>query len=97
MTNLVDIREEIAGLFDSLREQRDELKVQVHLAGMEMHDEWLELEKQWQHMIAKAKQLKDAAEDSAEDIHDTVGGSLLELGDDIKSGNHKIRTILAQL
>ena len=97
MTNLADIREEIAELLDSLREQRDELNVQVHLAGMEMHDEWLELEKQWQHMIAKAKQLKDAAEHSAEDIHDTVSSSLLELGDDIKSGYQKIRTILSQL
>lgn len=40
-------RKELETLLDGLKQQRDELMVQLHLAKAEARDEWEELEKNW--------------------------------------------------
>ena len=90
MSTVEDIREEYNRLVDVLRQQRDELNVKVHLASMEVRDEWEELEKKWQHMKAKGKQVHEVAGDSAHEIHYVV----MDLGYEIKKGYKRLKDIL---
>lgn len=90
MNTVEDIREEYNQLLNTLRQQRDELNVKVHLAGMEVRDEWEVLEKKWEHMKAKSKQVQEVTGDSAHDVHEVA----LELGHEIKKGYQRLRDIL---
>ena len=90
MSTTEDLKLETVALLENLRQQRDELKVQIHLANMEVHDEWQDLERKWEHFKGKVKQLKDVADDSAED----VGETLLDLAHEVREGYRRIRDIL---
>ena len=79
--------EKLDETLEKLRQQRDELKVKIHLANMEVRDEWQELEVLWQKMMAKANQLKNEVKPVASDIHTTLG----LLADEIAEGYKKIR------
>lgn len=87
MNTVEDIREEYNQLIDALRQQRDELHVKVHLAGMEVRDEWEALEKKWERLKAKSKQIQEVAGDSAHEIHHAA----LELGQEIKKGYQSLK------
>jgi len=47
----MDIKKEFDELTDTLKQQRDKIEVQIHLASMEAKDEWKEGEKQWGEFI----------------------------------------------
>ena len=84
------MQQNIAELIDSLKRERDELKLQVHLLKAEAHDEWLELEKQWPHLEHKAKTATTAAELAAAD----VAAALRLLGEELRAGYRRIRDAL---
>ena len=42
-----DYKEELHELGDELKQARDELRVEMHLAKADIRDDWEELEKQW--------------------------------------------------
>jgi DNA repair exonuclease SbcCD ATPase subunit len=52
---------DIEEFWEKLKTQRDEMRVQAHLASAEFRDEWEELEKKWQ----KAEQAFDRMQDQA--------------------------------
>ncbi len=86
MTTTEDIREEFQALVERLETQRDEIKVQVHLANMEAHDEWRKLEVQWQQLQAKSKQLGKEVGRTSHEAFD----SLLELSHELREGYKRI-------
>ncbi|MFT5326329.1 MAG: hypothetical protein ACI8P0_004204 [Planctomycetaceae bacterium] len=47
-------------LIKSLKQQRDELSVNMHLAGMELRDEWARIDAKLTKLSAKYDPLKDA-------------------------------------
>ena len=59
---------ELEALIEALRQQRDELRLQIHLAKAEARDEWQTLEKRWETIEARLPRLKKTAADSADDI-----------------------------
>jgi hypothetical protein len=59
--------ESIEEAFDILEQQRDELRVKIHLAGMEVRDSWEHLEEQWEQLVARKDQLKRELEPTMED------------------------------
>ncbi|GAB5451637.1 MAG: hypothetical protein Hals2KO_19650 [Halioglobus sp.] len=77
----------IENAFDALKQQRDELRVKLHLAGMEVSDEWDELEDQWENLVAKKDQLKHELEPTVADAR----VAWLMLKDEIKEGYKTIR------
>ncbi|MBT8443302.1 MAG: hypothetical protein KJO13_01065, partial [Gammaproteobacteria bacterium] len=77
-------------LKEDLRQARDELRVQMHLAKADARDEWEKLEPKWDEFEERLDKLEDAAEDTAED----VGKALSSLGDEIKNGYERIRKAL---
>ncbi len=52
---------DIEDFWEKLKTQRDEMKVQAHLARAEFRDEWNEVEEKWQ----KAEQVFDRVQDQA--------------------------------
>ena len=77
-----DAREWIDELVDELKEERDKLRVRVHLAKMEADEEWEELEDKFEKLESKAKAIGRATAQSAED----VGEAVKLLGNEIKDG-----------
>lgn len=66
--NEEELKSEAKKLYEKLKTQRDELKVQAHLAKAELRDKWHETEHEWQRFEAKAKTIGKGAEKASEDI-----------------------------
>lgn len=77
-------------LTEELRQLRDELSVQMHLAASDARDEWDKLERKWDHFRARAEVVGRAAGSTAED----VGDALELLGQELRKGYHKIKALL---
>ena len=73
-----DFEEWLAGL----KQKRDELKVQMHLASKEAEDEWDELVSDWDKFVQSA-QLEKSAEE--------VGAAARELGVRMKTAFDRMR------
>ena len=69
-------------LWEDLKQKRDELRVQMHLASKEVQEEWEELEGKMNHFSATAK-LGDTGEG--------VGKALGQVGVELKQGYARIK------
>ncbi|MFT6407930.1 MAG: vacuolar-type H+-ATPase subunit D/Vma8 [Arenicella sp.] len=85
-----DIQNTYKSVIDALKNERDELNVKMHLASMEVRDEWAEVEKRWQHAQSKAHQLSKASGQSAHEL----GEAFSILGDELKETYRRIRRTL---
>ena len=65
-----------------LKQTRDELKLQMHLAGKEAEEEWEDLIKDWDSFVQKTQLDKSA---------DEVGEAAKDLGMKIKSAFDRLR------
>jgi hypothetical protein len=75
---------------EDLRRLRDELRVRMHLAKQEARDEWVELEKKFEHLRGRLEVVGKVAKESAEDVAEA-----LELvGQELRKGYEKIRKLL---
>jgi predicted nucleic acid-binding Zn-ribbon protein len=72
---------------EGLRQQRDELKLQLHLLKAEALDEWNDAEEKWKKLKAKRQQIASKAEKIVDDLEDVATG----LGEEIKKGYERIR------
>ena len=78
-------------LIESLKQQRDELKVQMHLASMDAKDEFDALEKKWDHWAAEAKAQAKPLSDVIDDSAKNVGSALDLVLDEVKEGYERIK------
>lgn len=77
----------VSKLIGELKHQRDELRLKIHLGGEELKDEWEKLDRKLTELNDRYQPLKDAVEESAEDVWD----SLKLVGSEIKDGFNRIR------
>ena len=77
-------------LISDLKQQRDELRVRLHLGGQELKTEWEKLDDKLNQMSHRFDPLRDAVGDTAEDVWD----SLKLVGGEIKEGFRRIRQAL---
>ena len=77
----MDIRVELERLQEGLLQQRDELKVKMGLAKLEVRDEWESAEHQLEQLLGKNKQILSEAHELSEDVLDTMK----QMGSEIKS------------
>ena len=84
-----DAREWIDELVEELKEERDKLRVRVHLAKMEADEEWEELEDKMEEFSGKAKQF--AGDAGIRETGEGLGRALGQLGNEIKLGYERIR------
>lgn len=78
---------EIEDLVGTLRTQRDELRVRLHLMKAEVRDEFEELEKQWNHLESRLDHLKDASKASA----DEIGAAAKQLAEELGTAYDRIK------
>ena len=82
-----DVKKRIEEMLSELRQERDELKVKLQLAKMDVSEEWKKLEAQLEKLDAKAEELGNVAADAS---HDIAAAAKL-LGEEITRGFEKFR------
>jgi phage shock protein A len=80
----------VNNLINDLKQERDELRLQIHLGSEDLKDELEKLDDKLAQLIRRADPLKDAIEETADDLWD----SLKLVGGEIKDGFHRIRKAL---
>ena len=73
-------KENLAEVWTKLRQERDELRLKIHLGTMEAKEEWDEVEKKWQRFESKASEKKDELVETSRDIGEGVELIAKELG-----------------
>ena len=81
-----DIQKSIDDMLEKLKEERDELKLKLHLAKMDVSEEWDKLELKLEKLEGKAHELGEATVDASKD----VGEAAKLLGQEILEGFKKI-------
>ena len=85
-------KEKLRELLAKLREERDQLRVKVHLGAMEAKDEWVEREKKWQRLESRLGQAKDGAVESSQGVGENVG----VVAEELKAAYQRIRERLGK-
>jgi hypothetical protein len=71
----------IGEVVDMLKEERDELRLKIHLGTMEARDEWSQLEKKWQLFTSRL-------------TTDGLDEDLSSIADELEEAYHRIRSSL---
>ena len=77
-------------LIESVKRQRDELALRIHLGQAEAKDEWAQLQKRLAQLEEKAAPIRGVVDDTSK----SVGSSLELAAQDIKKGFERIRKLL---
>lgn len=77
-------RTRVENLVSELKQQRDEIKLKVHLAEMDLKDEWAQLEEKFYQMTSDYDPLKRAVAETSEDVWKSLEQVALELKDGFK-------------
>jgi hypothetical protein len=80
----------VGELISSLKQQRDELVLQIHLAEMEGKEEFEKAQKKLDQVSSDFEPLKDAVEESAENVWE----SLKLVAGEVKDSFDRIRKAL---
>ncbi len=81
-----DIKTSIDEMIENLKQERDELQVKLHLAKLDVSEEWEKLEKKLAKLESKARELGGATVEASKDI----GAATKLLGEEIRDGFKKI-------
>ncbi len=79
-------------MISKLKQQRDELALQMHLGKAETKEQWDKLEEKWNQLSSEYDPVKDVVGDTAEGV---LAGLQLIAGE-IKNGFERIRKSLAE-
>ncbi len=77
----------VAELIRGLKHERDEIKLQLHLAKKELQEDWEQLDDRLNQLDNRFKPARKAASESAEDVWE----SLKFVGLEIRDGFKRIR------
>ncbi len=84
------MKERLDAAVQKLEQERDELKLKMHLAKADARDEWEEMEERWGRLRQKLSQVKEGASEASEDVRDAASG----LAEEIRKGYRKIVDLL---
>lgn len=76
-------------LLQELKQKRDELRLQMHLASKEAKEEWEELEEKMEDFSAKAKKFSKNA--GLKETGEGLGEALGKVGHELKLGYERLR------
>lgn len=79
-------------VINTLKQERDELKLQMHLASMEAKDEYERLSGKIDELTTQYQPVSDAVEKSAENVFAALGLA----ADELKNGFHRVRQAIAK-
>lgn len=82
----MSIKNNLEILSGLLQHQRDEITLKLHLAGMEIKDEWEKLDAPWAQFRRKMNEIEDETKQTTENImNDTK-----IIGDELKNAYQRI-------
>ena len=87
---MATMKERLTETLGRLEQERDELRVRLHLGKAEARQEWDKLDAR----IAELRQRIDRAGDEAGDVMQDVGEAAKLLGDEIRTGFERLRRML---
>ncbi len=85
-----DVKQQMTKALDHLKQQRDELQVQLHLAKADAKDEWARLESQWDEIKPKLEAAREEVGKTAESVAAALGLAI----DELKKGYERLRNRL---
>ena len=74
-------REIVSDLIVKLKQQRDELALQIHLGKQEAKDEWEKVRTKFDQLADDYEPVKDAVEESASKVFDSLKDVAFEIKD----------------
>jgi hypothetical protein len=80
-------KDNLEEFLDYLKQQRDELRVQMHLAKLEAQEEWKEAEEKWDELKPKLDAIREETIESSRNIF----ASLSLIAEEIERGYKRIR------
>lgn len=86
------VKKEYRDSADFLHQERDELKLHMHLASAEVKDQWHELEKTWSQFQSRADVVGKVTGESAAE----VGDATRQVAEELKTAYRRIRDSLKQ-
>ena len=87
---MTDAKEQLTKAAEQLKQQRDELRVKLHLAKADAKDEWARLERQWEEVKPKL----EAARQEAGKTAGSIGSALSLAMEELKKGYERMRKLL---
>ena len=87
-----DQRNALDDVINRLKQERDELKVQMHLASMEAKDEYERVSGKIDELTEQYDPVKDAVEETAENVFTALG----LVADELKVGFERVRKSLTE-
>jgi predicted nucleic acid-binding Zn-ribbon protein len=87
---MATMKERLKESLERLEQERDELRVRLHLGKAEAKQEWDKLDAR----IAELRERFDKAGDEAGDVMQDVGEAAKLLGDEIRTGFERLRRML---
>lgn len=79
-------RDKLEELVSSLKQQRDQIALKIHLGAKESQEEWEKVKDKMDELIKEYEPVKDATEESASEIWT----SLTLVGEEVKKGFNRI-------
>ncbi len=64
----MDFKQEFSSLVETLKTERDELKLKLHLATMDVKEEFDGMDEKWDEVMAKAAELADDSKEISEEV-----------------------------
>ena len=86
----MELRGDLEKLAESLKQQREELQLKMHLLNLEAREEWEKAEQNWQHSQTKAEELGTAGAEASKD----VGAAVKLLGEELRHAYERVRKSL---
>lgn len=83
-------RQRLNEVIAKMERERDELRLQLHLAKAEARDELARVDEKMAELKARAAVIDDEARDALDDI----GGAARALADEVKAGYERVRKLL---
>jgi hypothetical protein len=78
---------DLDAMIASLKQQRDTIKLRIHLAKADLREEWDDLEKQWEHLQVKANALGREAQAASREVF----AAAKLLAEEIRRGYERVR------
>lgn len=88
---MMEFKKEYSDLVETLKAERDEIQLKLHLASMEAKDEFQTLDEKWELVAQKAAELAD----DAVDVSEEAIAKAKVIGDELKETYQRLRAKLS--
>lgn len=85
------LKQDLNELVEHLKTERDEILLKLHLASMEVQEEFQGLESKWDAVLQNCTEMSDNAVEASDEVLEKAK----LIGDEIKQAYTRIRSIMA--